>query len=294
MTMSRLVRSALLSMFVLMLHRAEAQTPQLTVPETVQAGNRLQISTSGSGPATIYIAGPGGALSKAVQLGSTLVLEPNDVHNAGRYIAALVTKNGSTFGQFTVTSAREVSSINFIAKPSRLPVRLQGGVSGVAYLLDPFGNLVLQNEDVTFVLTDLNGTPQSRKVTSKLGVAWTRMNSVSKAGLATFEASVQNVREKRVIQEVAGDPCTLRMTARPSSWKRVSLETEPVKDCSGNPVPDGTIVTFTQTYGSEQSTVDVPLKRGIAKAEMPARSGSIISVASGVVMGNEIRLGGGM
>jgi len=163
----------------------------------------------------------------------------------------------------------------------------------MAYLLDPFGNLVLQNEDVTFVLTDLNGTPQSRKVTSKLGVAWTRMNSVSKAGLATFEASVQNVREKRVIQEVAGDPCTLRMTARPSSGQRVSLETEPVKDCSGNPVPDGTIVTFTATSPQGKSSVDARIKRGVAKAELPNLRNATISVASGVVMGNEIHVGGG-
>jgi hypothetical protein len=35
--------------------------------------------------------------------------------------------------------------------------------------------------------------------------------------------------------------------------------------------------------------VDVPLKQGIAKVEMPAHSGATISVASGVVLGNQIR-----
>ena len=38
-----------------------------------------------------------------------------------------------------------------------------------------------------------------------------------------------------------------------------------------------------------QSTVDVPLKRGIAQVEMPAHEGATISVASGVVLGNQIR-----
>jgi hypothetical protein len=37
--------------------------------------------------------------------------------------------------------------------------------------------------------------------------------------------------------------------------------------------------------------VDVPLKRGIAQAELPAYNGAKISAATGVVLGNEIRWG---
>jgi hypothetical protein len=55
-------------------------------------------------------------------------------------------------------------------------------------------------------------------------------------------------------------------------------------------VPDGTIVTFTETHNGDESTVDVPLKRGIAKVEMPAYPGATITVASGVALGNQIRL----
>jgi hypothetical protein len=73
------------------------------------------------------------------------------------------------------------------------------------------------------------------------------------------------------------------------SGDKLQLVTEPVRDCSGNAVPDGTIVTFTQTYHGAQSTVDVPLKRGIAQVEMPSRAGATISVASGVVLGNQIQ-----
>ena len=49
------------------------------------------------------------------------------------------------------------------------------------------------------------------------------------------------------------------------------------------------MVTFTETYDGAESTVDVPLKRGIAQVEMPSHSGAMISVASGVVLGNQIR-----
>jgi hypothetical protein len=80
------------------------------------------------------------------------------------------------------------------------------------------------------------------------------------------------------------------MSAHPSG-ARLLLETEPVRDCGGNAVPDGTIVTFKETYSGGEATVDVPVKRGIARAEMPAYNGARISVATGVVMGNEIRWG---
>jgi hypothetical protein len=78
------------------------------------------------------------------------------------------------------------------------------------------------------------------------------------------------------------------MTAAPAGQK-IQLTTDPLRDCSGNAVPDGTIVTFTQAYNGAESTVDVPLKRGIAEVQMPAHAGAMISVASGVVLGNQIR-----
>ena len=70
------------------------------------------------------------------------------------------------------------------------------------------------------------------------------------------------------------------------------MQTDPVRDCNGNAIPDGTIVTFTETFGNSQSTVDAPLKQGIATVTMPANKGAKISVASGVVAGNEIQWNG--
>ena len=65
-----------------------------------------------------------------------------------------------------------------------------------------------------------------------------------------------------------------------------------MRDCSGNNVPDGTVVSFTKTDTSGKTTVDAPIKKGIAKAEMPVVGNARISVASGVVLGNELNVGG--
>jgi hypothetical protein len=73
------------------------------------------------------------------------------------------------------------------------------------------------------------------------------------------------------------------------SGQQVQLSTDAVRDCNGNAVPDGTIVTFTETYNGSQSTIDEPLKHGIAQATLSVRKGAMFSVASGVVMGNQIR-----
>ncbi|MFY9559343.1 MAG: hypothetical protein WAQ52_03845 [Terriglobales bacterium] len=251
--------------------------------------------TTGSGQATLYIVGPGDALRHQVQLGENITFGPDDLHNAGHYVAFLVAGSSTQNAQFEVVASRQPATLSFLAKPSRLPVNLSNGLSGVVYVFDVLRNLVVQPQQVSFELSDSIGRAQSRTATSREGVAWVKMNSAAKAGPAQFQAVAGNIREKRVIQQVPGDPCSIRMTARGSGQeKRVTLETEPVRDCSGNPVPDGTIVTFTETYRGGQSTVDVPLKRGVAHTEMPARNGAVISVAAGVVMGNEIRWSGGL
>jgi hypothetical protein len=56
-------------------------------------------------------------------------------------------------------------------------------------------------------------------------------------------------------------------------------------------VPDGTIVSFTAKSGKDTSTVDAPIKQGIARAQITAAGAVVVSAASGVVMGNELRMG---
>jgi len=269
-----------------------AQSSSLRIPAHVEAGTPFEIQTQGSGAAVLYIIGPSDALRRNVQLGESVAFGSDDLHNAGHYSAFIVGGSISDSAQFDVLPSHQPATLSFLAKPSRLPVDLSGGISGVVYIFDVFKNLIIQPQEVSFRLSVSDAAPQSRTVTSHEGVAWLKMNSASRAGVANFQATAGNVEERRIIQQVAGNPCRLRMNAR-ESGDRVALETDPVRDCSGNAVPDGTIVTFTETYAGNQSTVDVPLKRGVAKTELPAHKGALISVATGVVLGNEIRLSGG-
>jgi hypothetical protein len=52
-------------------------------------------------------------------------------------------------------------------------------------------------------------------------------------------------------------------------------------------------VTFTEVDSSGRSTVDARIKKDVARAELPLSNNATISVASGVVLGNEVHIGGG-
>jgi len=116
-----------------------------------------------------------------------------------------------------------------------------------------------------------------------------QLDSTGQQGIDQFVARVRDVSATRVVQQVPGDPCGLKMGAH-QSGPRIQLDTDLVRDCSGNPVSDGTVVTFNATSNGAQSTVDGPLKHGIAEVQMHLHGAATISVASGVVMGNQIHL----
>jgi hypothetical protein len=265
-----------------------AQSGSLTLPKTVEAGSAFSISTSGNGKSTLYIVGPSQVLKRDVQLGETVTFPNGTLYNSGHYLAILSGPSSAENDSFDVVSAGKPANLNFFAKPSRLQVGLRGGITGAAYVFDAYRNLITAPTAVSFELSGPSGTVQRRTATTKEGAAWTQMDSTPQQGTDKFVARVEDLTSTRIIGQVPGDPCALKMSASPSG-KRVKLSTEPVRDCSGNAVPDGTIVTFTEAYSGEQSTVDVPLKRGVAEVEMPAHNGAMITVASGVVLGNQIR-----
>jgi len=268
-----------------------AQSGNLTLPDKIVAGSAFTISTSGSGKATLYIVGLEHALKREIALGQPTQFSAGTLYNAGHYVAVVMKDSSpAESGTFDVVTSQQAADVTFLARPSRLAVGLHGGITGAAYVFDSYRNLVTSPTQVTFELTGPKGGTQTRTVSTRNGAAWTEMDSTPQQGTAKFVARIGDVSSTRIVGQVPGDPCTLKISAK-SSGQQIQLQTEPVRDCSGNAVPDGTIVTFTESYDGGESTVDVPLKRGIAEVKMPARPGARISVASGVVLGNEIRWG---
>jgi hypothetical protein len=265
-----------------------AQDTSLAIPRTIQAGDALVVSSSGSGNGTLYIVGPNQVLKRRVQTGEAPQIPPGVLIHAGHYLAILSTGSGAQSASFDVMPSDKPGKVSFLAEPSRLPVALHEGVAGAVYVFDRFGNLIVKPTPVTFQLTTPTGSAQTNQVVTRNGAAWTKMNTTPHEGRDSFMVRIGGISVTRLVHQVAGDPCGLSMSVHPLG-KDLHLETAPVRDCSGNPVPDGTIVTFSETYDGSLSTADVPIKQGIAKVDLPAHPGGVLSVASGVVLGNQIR-----
>ena len=265
-----------------------AQVGELRVPSPVTAGSSISISTAGSGTATFYLVGPSVAIKRDVDLGQQIPLASDDLVSAGRYVGILCA-DACVSAEFFVTAAKPVG-LTFLVHPSRAPVGQNDVISGVALPFDQFRNQVLSPVTIGFQLTASGSSLMSHFVPAQNGVAWFRANSGRSAGALQVVASIGDVSARRIVQQVASDPCNLRIKGERTA-KGIVVETDPVRDCAGNPVPDGTVVTFTAKDGKETSTVDAPVKQGVARAQMTATGPVAVSAASGVVMGNELRLG---
>jgi hypothetical protein len=269
----------------------DAAASEIHVPAQVTAGTAIIIQTSGSGDATFYLIGPAIARKNKVQAGSNISVDSDQLEHAGRYVAVLCASDGCTAKNFSVNPGA-ANRLSFLVHPSRIPVGATQGISAVAIVRDSFQNLVPKPEAVTFSVMAKGEKPVSTSRTSENAVAWVRLTSAKKEGPTKLGASIGHADEIRVVQQVAADACNLRIKA--SRAKRGFLiETDPVHDCSGNPVPDGTVVSFTESDNGGKTTVDVPIKRGVAKVEMPIDGQAKITVASGVVTGNELEVAGG-
>jgi hypothetical protein len=267
-----------------------AQDADLRAPSAPVAGNPAAIATTGGGTATFYLVGPNLSLKRDVPLGQEISLSAKELESAGNYLAIVCSGTCRSVG-FFVAPAKPVS-LTFLVHPSRAPVGQNNVVSGVALPFDEFHNLVLAPASIDFQWTAKGAAPLSHQVSTENGVAWFHTSSGRSAGALQVTASIHEVISRRVVEQVASDPCSLHIQGQRTA-KGVVLETEPVRDCAGNPVPDGTIVSFTAKSGSgkDTSTVDAPIKQGIARAQITAAGAVVVSAASGVVMGNELRMG---
>lgn len=258
-------------------------------PSSVVAGEETSLATTGSGKARFYLVGPGVASRSEVELGQEIHVQPQNLRNAGNYWAILCSDTCHNAG-FYVAPAKP-AALTFLVHPSRVPVNENDAVSGVALAFDEFHNLVVAPHEINFQLSSGNSSLMSRAVRTQGGIAWFRTSSGRSAGILQVTAALDTVTSRRAVQQVASEPCNLRIQGQRTS-KGIEVETEPVRDCAGNPLADGTIVTFTASSDNVKSTVDAPIKRGVARAEMQAPGAATISAASGVVMGNDLRIGG--
>jgi hypothetical protein len=281
----------LITMLLFAFAAGSVSASEIHPPGQVTAGTAITIATSGSGSATFYLIGPASVSKREVKAGSDISVASEQLEHAGRYTAILCASDGCASANFFVNPAAP-NHLSFLVHPSRVPVGSPSGISAVAFVYDNFHNLVLKPEPVTFSILPKDAKEVSATRNSEKGVAWVRLSSARKEGATRLGAAIGHAKEIRVVQQVAADACNLRIKASRAK-KEFLVETDPLRDCAGNSVPDGTVVSFTKVDDAGKTTVDVPVKRGAAKIEMPIEGRARITVASGVVTGNELEVAGG-
>ncbi|MGA8149647.1 MAG: hypothetical protein WB952_01625 [Terriglobales bacterium] len=267
-----------------------AASAVLHTPASVPAGQAFTMQTEGSGEATFYLLGPSGASKQTIQLGRDIHIDSEKVSSAGQYKAILCSGQDCAHAAFEVRAGAP-SRLSFFLHPSRVPVSVPDAIDATAFLFDRYYNPVLAPAKVEFQIAPSSAAGFSRVVSSQRGVAWMRMGSTGKEGAVRITAAIGDVIVPRVIQQVAAEACGLRIKGIRDK-NGVTLETDPVRDCSGNPLPDGTIVSFTSIDSAGKTAVDTPIKKGVARAQLAVKGRGRISVACGVVLGNELSITG--
>ncbi len=286
--MSAILKRLSSGLLLAALQFAIAQGGRLNFPKTVEAGSDFSIHCTGNGPATLYIIGAGQVVKRDLQMGEVVHISAGSLCNAGHYLMVLAMTDSTESDSLDVLPAGKPADLDFLARPSRLPVGLHAGITGAVYVFDTYHNLIVDPTPISFELVSPSGSVQKKAVVTRDGAAWTDLDSTMEQGVDRFAVRLADLSSTRVVVQVPGDPCSLKMNVLQSGQK-LQVATDPLRDCSGNAVSDGTVVTFTESYNGYQSTVDVPVKHGVAAVQMPANRGALLSVASGVVLGNQIR-----
>src|SRR5260221_417215 len=163
------------------LFTASASAADLKVSKQVTAGEGVTITAGEGGELMLF--GPGGASKRKVSAGEVQI-PAEEVRAAGRYMAAMADASTEVY-----VVAAKPTTVNFLARPSRVPVSRPDAISGVAFVFDDFQNLVQKPVPVKFDLSVKESAESTRTVESKNGIAWTRLPSANKEGAAQFVAS---------------------------------------------------------------------------------------------------------
>jgi hypothetical protein len=289
--MRSLIRRFSLISAILSTLTVSAQEPVLQAPATVSAGSPFVVSAKGQGKATFYLLGPSHVARRVIELGQDVSVPGEDVTASGIYQMVACGSAACATRSLEVVPA-PAARLSFLLHPSRVPVSTRNAVNATALVFDRYQNTVLAPTQVNFRISIAGQPPSQRSVQTVRGVAAFQMDSRPSQGTLEVTAALGDVAEPRVIQQVASEACGLKMAATPSGGT-VNLQTDPIRDCAGNPLPDGTIVSFTKVDNAGRSTVDTPIKKDRATAQFTLSGPARISVACGVVVGNEVSIGGG-
>jgi len=170
------------------------------------------------------------------------------------------------------------TNLSLIAAPSTLPVDDLSTLT--ADVTDQFGNPVADGVVVSF--TTSFGTLSDNSATTVNGAA-TAMLSSTLPGTAVVTATLGSLSAAALVTFTPGAPANLALVAAPSTLQvgHLSALTATVTDQFGNPVADGTPVSFSTNLGVATPAVAVTVN-GVATAVLSSTVAGLATVTATV------------
>jgi adhesin/invasin len=170
------------------------------------------------------------------------------------------------------------ANLSLIAAPSALQV---GNLSALTVTVtDQFGNPVVDGMVVSFTTNLGSASPVTRVTTN--GVATATLSSTV-AGLATVTATVGSLNATALVTFTPGAPANLALVAAPSALQvgNLSALTATATDQFGNPVADGTLVSFSTNLGVPRPAIAATVN-GVATATLSSTVAGLATVTATV------------
>jgi len=229
--------------------------------------------------ATSTVAISGAALTFGTNLGtipnggttnSSGVEEVNLTSDTQTGIATITAVYGNSFTETVQVNMSESlpSFLNVSANPSVIPADNQSTASIKAVVSDQDNNPVSDGTEVHFEIIDGSGTIESNKTTTD-GVAISTLTSSTQPDTVTIVARVDQLTDTTTVRYIVGEAATITATADssslPADGSTSTRIVADVFDASGNPVIDGTLVTFSADIGDITPNAQTVAGRAVAQ-----------------------------
>ncbi len=239
--------------------RAEAHPTHLMADGTSEATIAASVKET-----TSKVAVPDVLVTFATDLGTVAAQAQTDPAGVARVQLRAPTRPGratvvATFGNalrdtvYVYFGDSSPAHLVLQASPAVLPADGQSTAEITATVTDSSNNPVPDGTIVHFELLSGNGTLESYKPTTG-GVAATKLQSATEPGVAVIRASVGAVSDTVTVRYTVGGPAVINLVADSSSILADGVTTTLVRayvyDAAGNPVEDGTPVSFTTDLGN--------------------------------------------
>jgi uncharacterized repeat protein (TIGR01451 family) len=237
----------------------------LTATATDQFGNPVANGTPISFTTSLGTLSSGTAATSG---GNASVTLSSTTAGAAAVTATVGSLNATALVTFTLGAP---FTLTLTAVPSTLPAGHSSALTATA--TDQFGNPVANGTPISF--TTSLGTLSSGTAATNGGSASVTLSSTI-AGVATVMAAVSSLSATALVTFTPGAPFTLTLTAVPSTLPagHSSALTATATDQFGNPVANGTPISFTTSLGT--------LSSGTAATSGGSASVTLSSTISGV------------